>query len=439
MSLHYKLNSLTKYPMHMPGHKRNGKFNIVGSNIDATEIEGLDNLHAPKGVIKEIENKLARIYHCDNSHLLVNGSTVGLLASIMAVCKEGDTIIVACNCHKSVYNACVLLRLNVIFVTPKWNELEGYYTTIDREDIRKAISDNPDARAVVVTSPTYEGNVSNIGNINIPVITDAAHGAHFGISYFPAYPKGDIVISSLHKTLPSLTQTAVCNVYNKELEYNTKKYLDILQTTSPSYVLMNSVDICCDYILNQKSEFDDYYGRLTEFRSKIELEHLSLKYTDDPGKIVISTANANISGVELADTLRNKYGIEPEMASISYVILMTSVGDEEPAFSMLKEALEDIDAGLCHQQCRSVLAPNTKTDWNAKAVDDYVATDICEAVGKISAEFVMAYPPDIPILLPNAEITPMAMAYISDAIAQGINIVSDSGLLPNKILTKAGI
>lgn len=439
MSLHYKLNSLTKYPMHMPGHKRNSKFNIVGSNIDATEIKGLDNLHNPKGVIKEIENKLGKIYHCDNSHLLVNGSTVGLLASIMAVCKEGDTIIVACNCHKSVYNACVLRRLKVVFVTPKWNELEGYYTTIDTEDVHKAISNNPGVKAVVITSPTYEGNVSNISNINIPIIIDAAHGAHFGISYFPAYPKGDIVISSLHKTLPSLTQTAVCNVYNKELELKTKFYLDILQTTSPSYVLMNSVDVCCDYILNKKSEFDDYYGRLTEFRSEIELEHLSLKYTDDPGKVVISTANANISGVELADTLRNKYSIEPEMASISYVILMTSVGDEKPAFSMLREGLEDIDSGLCHQQCRSVIAPDTQECWDAKAVDDYVATDIDKAVGKISAEFVMAYPPDIPILLPNREITPKTIAYIKEAIAQGVNIVSDSGLLPNKILTKAGI
>ncbi|MDE6111542.1 MAG: amino acid decarboxylase, partial [Eubacterium sp.] len=209
----------------MPGHKRNPAFNMNGSEIDITEIKDFDNLHSPNGSILEIEQKLSSSYHSDKSFMLVNGSTVGLLASVFAVTEQKDKIIIARNCHKSVYNACFLRELDVVYIEPEYNEENGFYTVIQQCEIDKAIKNNPDAKAVVLTSPTYEGYVSNV-SADIPIIVDGAHGAHFGFGSFPEYPKGDIVVSSLHKTLPSLTQTAVLNIYNNGLIDKIRMYLD---------------------------------------------------------------------------------------------------------------------------------------------------------------------------------------------------------------------
>lgn len=333
MKLHNKLKRINTYPFHMPGHKRNIRFGIESSDIDITEIDGMDNLHSATDSILNIENGLTKIYRSKKSFLLVNGSTVGIMSAIYALCNYGDTIIIARNCHKSVYNTCVLLGLNVVFIEPEYDTIDGYYTHIKQETVNNAIKDYPNAKALVITSPTYEGNISNIKSA-IPLVIDAAHGAHLGLSYFPSYPNGDIVVSSLHKTLPALTQTAVLNVYNEEHITKVKRFLDMFETSSPSYVLMNSVDICVDYVINNRADFDDYYARLMDFRCN-EFNKLRIKFVDDPSKLVVSTANTNMTGVELADVLRKEYLLEVEMASKSYVILMTSVADDGIAFVLV--------------------------------------------------------------------------------------------------------
>ncbi|MBS6614584.1 MAG: aminotransferase class I/II-fold pyridoxal phosphate-dependent enzyme, partial [Anaerotruncus sp.] len=161
----------------MPGHKRNPKFNIIGSEEDITEIEGFDNLHYATGSIKEIEDCLSEFYSSKRSFLLVNGSTVGLLSAIFAVTDDGDKIIIARNCHKSVYSACLLRHLNVIYAEPDYDELHGIYTRITQEEIDRLTKQHPNAKAIVVTTPTYEGITSNI-TANIPIIADGAHAAH---------------------------------------------------------------------------------------------------------------------------------------------------------------------------------------------------------------------------------------------------------------------
>lgn len=436
MKLQDKLNSLDKYPFHMPGHKRNEKFGIIGANIDITEIDGADDLHNPSGVLLDVEDKLAQIYRAKKSFMLVNGSTVGILSAIHALCSRGDKIIIARNCHKSVFNACMLLELNVVYIDPQFDFCDGYYTRVEQSDINLAIKDNPDARAVVITSPTYEGNISNITS-SIPLIIDAAHGAHLGMSFFPSYQRADIVVSSLHKTLPALTQTAVINVYNADLIGRVKRFVDVFETSSPSYVLMNSVADCVDYVLNNRGDFDDYYARLMDFRCD-DLHCLTLKYNDDPSKVVISTSSANITGTELASRLRDEYNIEVEMASSTYVILMTSVADEQPAFDSLRDALQAIDDSLLADRIAPVrsVVPAISQASVIKYPDCTEDTLLDNCVGRVSAEFVFAYPPDIPILTPNAVITSELVEYIKNAISSGVNIVSDSGQLPNSLLTK---
>ena len=435
MRLEGKLKGLDTYPFHMPGHKRNKKFGITGSEIDITEIDGFDNLHCPIGVIADIEKDLEKIYKSKKSLISVNGSSMGIMSAIFAVCNRRDKIIVARNCHKSVFNACMLLELKIIYIEPDYDSTNGYYTRLSQETADKAVRENPDAKAMIITSPTYEGFISEI-ECDITLIIDAAHGAHLGLGYFPKYPSGDIVISSLHKTLLSLTQTAVINIYNDALTSRVKRYNDIFQTTSPSYVLMNSISICADYVLKNRRDFCVFYENLCDLRLA-DTDNLRIMYTDDISKIIVSTAGTDISGNDLAEILRDKYKIEVEAYYKAYVLLMTSVADEKKSLEYLKKALEEIDEGLiCKYEELIKKPPCPDKAMQIKIDNESEETEIDESIGKVSNEFVYAYPPDIPIIVPNEVISTEAIRYIKDSAKNGVNIISDSALIPNKILTK---
>lgn len=436
MTLHEQLQQLDNYPFHMPGHKRNPAFGIVGSEIDITEINGFDNLHSADGVLREVEQRLQRIYKSKRSFLLVNGSTVGLLAAVFAVCRESDKIIIARNCHQSVYHACLLRKLRVVYIEPEYDPINGCYTGLMQDRVNAVLREHSDASAMVITSPTYEGRISNI-RCDIPLIVDAAHGAHLGLSHFPAYPKGSIVVSSLHKTLPALTQTAVLNVYDEQYSFNVKRYLGIFETSSPSYVLMNSVSVCCDIIEKQPELFREYYKRLSDFR-QIDLYALHLKYSDDISKLMISTENTALSGRELADLLRREYHIEPEMASRNYVLLMTSVGDTQDGFDRLTKALKEIDDGLMTRHETPLKKPPITTGVQTIAYPEKTKkTPLSDCAGETAAEFVYAYPPDIPLLVPGETITAEALRYLQALQSGAVNVLSESGLFPEWILTKA--
>lgn len=433
--LHNDLEKLNKYPFHMPGHKRNNTFDIIGSEIDITEIDGYDNLHSPAGSILQIENELSEIYKAKKSFMLVNGSTVGILSAILAVTKKNDTVIIARNCHQSVYNACLLNELNPVYIEPEYDEINGFYKKITQNAIDNALQKHKYAAAVVITSPTYEGYISSVSS-PVPLIVDAAHGAHFGFSDFPEYPNADIIISSLHKTLPALTQTAVINVYNEKYITKVKKYLDILQTSSPSYVLMNSVSKCIQIIKNHTGLFDRLYKNLIDFYD-IKLNHLELIKTDDISKIVISTAKTNINGIQLAEILRNNYNIECEMASINYIILMSSIGDEKSAFERLKYALAEIDDNLTSSEIKKINKPPVpQKKYNQFEVEKTKKTELKKTANMICGETVFAYPPDIPIIVKGEIISSEIINYINLCFENGINIISESNLLPRFILTK---
>lgn len=435
MRLEDKLKGLDTYPFHMPGHKRNKKFGITGSEIDITEIDGFDNLHCPRGVIADIEKDLMKIYKSKKSLISVNGSSMGIMSAIFAVCNRKDKIIVARNCHKSVFNACMLLELKIIYIEPDYDSTNGYYMRLSQETADKAVRENPDAKAMIITSPTYEGFISEI-ECDIPLIIDAAHGAHLGLGYFPKYPNGDIVISSLHKTLLSLTQTAVINIYSEKLTERVKRFNDIFQTTSPSYVLMNSISICADYVLKNRRDFCAFYENLCDLRLA-DTNNLRIMYTDDISKIIVSTAGTDISGNDLADILRDKYKIEVEVYYKTYVLLMTSVADEKEKLEYLKKALEEIDEGLiCKYEKLIKKPPCPDKEMQIKIDDEGDEAEIEKSVGKVSNEFVYAYPPDIPIIVPNEIISREAIEYIKESVKNGVNIISDSTLIPNKILTK---
>lgn len=482
------------YPFHMPGHKRREiPDGIPGGfpdpyGIDITEIDGFDNLHHAEGILKDAMETAAAIYGADRSWYLVNGSTCGILSAVFVATENGGKILTARNCHKAVYHAICLNRLEAEYLYPEEITEFGINGGIRAEDVRKALEkdamrcagNSGDVRgkitkiqAVLITSPTYEGVVSDIRAIadvaheyGVPLIVDEAHGAHLEYAdQCHSFPKSaleygaDIVIQSLHKTLPCFTQTAILHVKGKLVDQDRiSRYLSMFQTSSPSYLFMAGMERCIRYMDGDgRNGMVRYEKRLEHFMERMEglqvLEVLDReicrKYRTvagwDPSKIVVSTMRAeDFHGEELAETLRRKYHLEMEMTAPEYVIAMTSLMDTEEGFERLGTALLEIDGALRRrmdpdqqkekgepkekERCETPEATESKVSHPIRrmliceAMDaDTERTAFQDTVGKVSAEFVYLYPPGIPIIAPGEVFT--------DAIVEKIMAYKAAGLL----------
>lgn len=482
------------YPFHMPGHKRREiPDGIPGGfpdpyGIDITEIDGFDNLHHAEGILKDAMETVAAIYGADRSWYLVNGSTCGILSAVFATTENGGKILTARNCHKAVYHAICLNRLEAEYLYPEEITEFGINGGIRAEDVRKALEkdamrcagNSGDVRgkitkiqAVLITSPTYEGVVSDIRAIadaaheyRIPLIVDEAHGAHLEFAdQCHSFPKSaleygaDLVIQSLHKTLPSFTQTAILHVKGKLVDQDrVSRYLSMFQTSSPSYLFMAGMERCIRYMDGDgRNEMVRYEERLGHFMERMEgLQVLEIldreicgKYRTvvgwDPSKIVVSTMRAeDFHGKELAETLRRKYHLEMEMTAPEYVIAMTSLMDTEEGFERLGTALLEIDGALRHcvepepqkekgeskekERCETPEVTESKVLHPVRRMliceamnADTERTALQDTVGKVSAEFVYLYPPGIPIIAPGEVFT--------DAIVEKIMAYKAAGLL----------
>ena len=445
-------------PMHMPGAKRNSE--LIGRymddmpapyDIDITEIDGFDNMHNADGMIKKAFEKTAALYGADESLFLVNGSTAGNMAAICGVTDKGDSIIVARNCHISVYNAIILNELDANYVYPQYDDEYGYYKGISLREIKDTVEKNEsmgkDIKAVVITSPTYEGNVSDIKNIaaylhehNIPFIVDEAHGAHFKFSCeFP--------------------QTAVMHInYGYVNVSKVKRYWNIYQSTSPSYILMGSIDRCMS-IIEKDGEylFENYISKLKILRNKLgQLKNIKLIDSDDISKIVIGCDNAK----KLYDILLNEYGIQLEMSSLKYAIAMTSIFDSAEYYDRFYNALCEIDRRYNANNINNSANNNQnyverynifnntssikKADIKVNIADfknealmsiakalnegdkngyDKIMMNDSSLYGRISAKMVYVYPPGIPILCPGEIISENVVNIISKAIDNGLEVV----------------
>lgn len=450
------------YPFHMPGHKRNDILNggLLPYEIDLTEIDGFDNLHNACGCIKDIEQKAEKLYGVNHSFLLVNGATGGILSSIRSMTNYGDKIVVARNSHKSVYNAIELCGLNPEYILPEYDERYGIFTSVSVAKLKKLLCANPDTKLVIITSPTYEGVVSDIKAIadvchshGAMLFVDAAHGAHFPFSdKFPCEAVkcgADAAVVSLHKTLPSLTQTALLLTDNLEISEKLKENLSIFETSSPSYILMSAIENCLDFIFYNKDDFKVYAEKLANFYSKTKsLKNLSILYNDksfleqcfdyDFGKIVISTTKLTISGTELAMLLRQKYKIETEMAYTDYVIAMTSVCDTDEGFGRLINALFEIDSSISKSNKPMLIYKFNQTpkcSFYAYQKSKHRAEKILlkNAQGLASLEYVWAYPPGIPLIVPGEIVTKELISQINLLVSNNIQINSTKNSMPDYI------
>lgn len=442
------------YPFHMPGHKRQSINADLPYQLDLTEIDGFDNLHNPESCIKAVEDKAALLYNAKRAFMLVNGATCGIMSSIGALTNRGDSVLVARNCHISVYRAIKLFGLKPDYILPDYAKENGanypVFVSVNPEAVKQKLSLNPNIKLLIITSPTYEGVISDIKSISkicnahgVRLLVDEAHGAHFPFNdYFPesAIDCGaDVSVVSLHKTLPSLTQTALLLTNDLSLQSKLQTELAVFQTSSPSYVLMSSVDVCLDYIAENKQAFDEYVFRLKQFEKRSKnLKNLKLILRENPenifdydrGKLVISTADCNLSGTELALILRGKYQIETEMASLNYIIAMTSVCDTDKGFDMLFNALSEID-NSCHKQISE--NPVFIKELPQKSLEPYECdgvkaqlNHIDECAEKTSLENIFAYPPGIPIVAAGEIITSDSITLIKSMKKRGISVYPDS-------------
>ena len=364
----------TNYPFHMPGHKRRlADDELLGRiyGIDITETEGFDDLHNARGILKEAQMQTARLFGAYETHYLVNGSTAGLLAAINAMVGTGDSIVITGNCHRSVNNAVMLSGADPVVITPE-RECFGIYGGISPRTVKKALkrikdeSKTPHRTAVVITSPTYEGITSDARGIadvcheeGAVLIVDGAHGAHFSFSdYFPESAIGiaDIVVTSVHKTLPAMTQTSLLHIgRNCPDKERIREMLSVFMTSSPSYVLMASIDSMTHMLKRRRTElFSEYERRLDDFYRKTEnLRNLcvlkkSMLKTEgsadhDRGRIVVSDVTGRLSGRDLSGILHDRFGIVAEKAEEKCVVLISTIADTDEGFELLTKALFQTD------------------------------------------------------------------------------------------------
>ena len=479
------------YPYHMPGHKRKPFGMLPGelSRIDITETDGFDNLHQPEGILDSLQREAARLYGAEESFYLVNGSTCGILSAVSCALHEGEHILMARNCHRSAYHAVYLRGLRATYLYPPYLKEYDIYDALEPEEIRRALEREPDIGAVLVVSPTYEGRISDIRAIadivherGIPLIVDEAHGAHLGLA--DGFPKNscqqgaDLVIHSVHKTLPALTQTALLHVNGQRIDRGLlRRFLRIYQSSSPSYLLMAGIDNALCYVGLQGQEVfgvlrQRFGAMLDRLRGCRHLRFLAAdRDRQDVGKLLISTKQSGLTGKQLYDILLRRYHLQPEMASTSFVLAMFTVNDGEEAYRRMTEALLAIDESLeggmddmPEGRAEGGAAPETpeglrgsgphrpgsgegagalcgENAWGsaghgrnqgtgrsgaiplAKAWDmptEQIALE--ESEGRYIGEFINLYPPGVPLLVPGERMTGELIGKISEAEEQGLEV-----------------
>ncbi|MEG1284458.1 MAG: aminotransferase class I/II-fold pyridoxal phosphate-dependent enzyme [Romboutsia sp.] len=447
---------------HMPGHKlgkiyeKLGYKNIVEKlyKMDTTEIPGTDNLHCPEGAIKKSQEKASKVFESESTYFLVNGSTCGIEASIMTVCNPKDKIIVNRDCHQSVINACILGDIEPIYISPKIDNLTNILEGIEVDDVINIIDNNLDAKAILLTYPTYYGMTFDLEKIceyahkhNMTVIIDEAHGAHLSLSKkLPktALEQGtDIVIQSTHKTLPAFTQSSMIHTQGDRIDKDRLcNILRMVESSSPSYILLSSLELATDICKKYGIKLmDDLLIEIDKFKNSLKNNEIfGIRETNDKTKVFIYSKNREITGYKLANILREKFNIQVELSNYYGVLLICTLGNDKEDFKILQDALNNIQL---HEECvNSPIVENRKyikypKDIPIKILNPREAfykgkksVKIYESIGKVCGEYIIPYPPGISLLSPGEIITKDIIDYIMLCNQNGmeVNGIKDSDL-----------
>lgn len=461
----YRENRIVSFDV--PGHKQ-GKGNPVLTeflgkqcmSVDVNSMKPLDNLCHPVSVIKEAEELMADAFGAAHAFFMVNGTSSAVQAMVMSVCKRGDKIIMPRNVHRSSINALIVCGAVPVYVNPGVNKQLGIPLGMSVDSVKRAIKQHPDAKAIIVNNPTYYGVCSNLREIvriaheaGMKVLVDEAHGTHF---YFGDYMPlsamsvgADMAAVSMHKTGGSLTQSSALLLGEGISEGYVRQIINLTQTTSASYLLLSSLDISRrNLALNGKSIFErvttlanygikeiNKLGGLYAFSR--ELINGDTVFDFDPTKISVHTRDIGLAGIEVYDILRDKYEIQIEFGDIGNILAIVSVGDKILNLERLISALYEIkrlysksSAGMLdHEYIEPVVVCSPQEAFYSNKIQLHLK----ETLGKICAEFVMCYPPGIPILAPGELITKDALEYIIYAKAKGCNLTGAEDINTEKI------
>ena len=438
---------------HMPGHKGSAIYRKFGyteflekmMDCDITEIIGADNLFQTEGILKAAQEEYAKLYGVKRAYMLVNGTSGGVIAAIMASVPKGGKLVMARNSHKAIYNALLLADIQPVYAYPEMIEEYGISGEITAEEITRCLDENPDASAVILPSPNYYGICSDIRKIAEIVhsrgkilIVDQAHGAHLkffsdcGFSDMPqsAEEQGaDIAVNSIHKTLASFTQSAALT-FNSDLldHYTLEDKLQMIQSTSPSYILMGSLDINADIIKNHKEEvFTAWHDALAYFYAEAEnisglavIRDAKLDFT----KINLDMSAYGLSGAELEHLLMEK-GIYAELTTGNILMCMTGIGNTKADMEKLLEALREIAASHPLAEGKKQTPPAVlEARFELCAVPSKKErVPLSEGAGRICASSIIPYPPGIPFICPGERITDEVITYIAALREAGEKVI----------------
>ena len=461
-----ELNGTGRYPMHMPGHKRRlPPFPGAPVEYDFTEIEGSDDLHRPQSILADAMRRTADLTGADRTFYLVNGSTGGNLAAVTAMAPGGGELIVARNCHQSVFHALEINRIRAHWVWPSYEPSAGIWGSVRPEDVEKLLVRWPAARGVVVTSPTYEGVLSDIAGLasvchrrGVPLCVDEAHGAHLGLVRDSGFPDGavrcgaDLTVQSAHKTLIGLTQAAYLHLNGSLVDPDAvQRGLDLFETSSPSYLLMLSLDGCTERIVKDGDRlFGAWRERLRRFREgTADLTSLHLFTRDDAlrsgacfdfdeSKLLLHSLDSRVSGKALMETLRSRFRFELEMAEGANALAMTGPGDSGDALDRFADALRTLDREYTDRRSGEREDGQETIPYSGDGSEPTLSISealllpaetipVREAEGRVAAESVIGYPPGIPMLLPGERVTEGQIRALSGPLRCGGFRFSRSG------------
>ena len=456
-----RLKEENSISFHMPGHK--GKNTLIKWGdyipyIDTTEVNGMDNLHDPRGIIRESQELAAKTFGAKETLSSINGTTGGIYIALSTVTSPGDKILIQRNSHKSMYNGAILNRLNVEYIYPNYNEKYHVLTGIDPEDIEAKLKEDKDIKVVTIVYPNYYGVCSDLKRIAEIVhkydrilLVDEAHGSHFTFSNkFPisALQAGaDIVVQSTHKTLPSFTQTSMVHIGTDRVDIDKLRDMSSLyQTTSPSYLFMASLEIARAYMEGEgKEKLEESVLIIDEAIKTLEkIDRVHVFTGDDEDKTIYAKDNTkilirldNMTGTKLENILMRDYNIRLEMSDYYYALVLTSLMNEKEDFEKLINALEHMAKNSPYEEVipvsikmptPKVILPIYTAFYGSKKV-----IDLKNSIGKISASYVIPYPPGIPLICPGEEITDKIVEHIWFLMDKGIEIVGLMGYNKEKI------
>ncbi|MCM3708233.1 MULTISPECIES: aminotransferase class I/II-fold pyridoxal phosphate-dependent enzyme [Cytobacillus] len=445
---------------HIPGHKKGAGIDpefreYIGDNalaIDLINIGPLDDLHQPKGIIKEAQDLAAEAFGADRTFFSVQGTSGAIMTMVMAVCGPGDKIIVPRNVHKSVMSAIVFSGATPIFIHPEIDENLGISHGITTESVSKALELHPDAKGILVINPTYFGVSADLKKIveiahsyNVPVLVDEAHGVH--IHFHDELPLSamqagaDLAATSVHKLGGSMTQSSILNMKgNLVSAKRVQSILSMLTTTSTSYLLLASLDVARKRLTTEGKELIQKTIDLAQsIRRRIneidrlycvgeEILETKAAHDYDPTKLIISVKELGMNGFDVENWLREHHNIEVEMSDLYNILCIVTPGDSEREADILVAALAELASdrqGNTEKLETQVLLPNIPVLSLTPRDAFYADTELVpfdESEGRIIAEFIMVYPPGIPIFIPGEIITKENLRYIKTNMEAGLPV-----------------